>query len=130
MEKELEKLFKNTGKTTVVILIYGVLVREKAIYIAMTLGSLISMLSLYLLYRDAEFIMHAKNNPMRNTLLGYGKRYLIYGIFLWAMIYVDFRWFVGGMLGLLTVKFNILFKMISIHLKYIKEKLKKNKERR
>lgn len=130
MDRELEKLFKNTAKTTVVILIYGILVREKAIYIAMTVGSLISMLSLYFLYRDAEFIMSTQNSPMKNTLLGYGKRYLLYGIFLWLMIYVDFKWFVGGMLGLLTVKFNILLKMVSIHLKYIKEKLKKNKERR
>lgn len=129
MDNELKKLFKNPWKTTIAIIIYGLILQEKAIYIAMTLGSLISIISLYMVYKDAEYILYKKNTPMKDTIIGYSKRYLMYGFFLWLMIYVDFSWFAGGILGLLVVKFNILLKMLSIHLKYIKAKLK-NKERR
>jgi hypothetical protein len=90
----------------------------------MFLGACLSIVSLYLLYKDAEYIVYTKVNPMKKTLLGYGKRYLLFGTFLGIMIYIDFQWFLAGALGLLVVKFNILLKMFSIHLKNIGSKLK------
>lgn len=127
MDKELKKLFINMSKTSIVIFVYGLIVRESAIYVAMFLASLISMLSLYMIYRNAHYIISKQNNPAKDTFISYTKRYLIYIVFLWLMVQVDLSWLIAGLLGLLSLKFNIFLKMLSIHLKNIKDKLKERR---
>lgn len=124
MDKDLKSLFKNIFITIFIVFIYGLIIWEKAIFIGMTLGGIISVLALFLLYKDAEFIVYSKQKPMKKTIIGYSKRYLLYGFFLFLMVYIDFQWFVAGALGLLIVKFNILLRMFSIHLKNIKSNIK------
>ncbi len=124
MNKDLKSLFKNIFITILIVFFYGLLIWEKSIFVGMVLGGLISALTLFLLYKDAEFIVYSKDKPMKRTIVGYSKRYLIYGFFLFIMIYIDFQWFVAGALGLLIVKFNILLRMFSIHLKNIKSNIK------
>jgi len=127
MDKELKNLFKNMCKTSIVIFIYGLIVREKAIYIAMFSASLISILSLYMIYKNAHYILSKQNSPAKDTFINYSKRYLMYAVFLWLMVKIDLSWLVAGLLGLLSLKFNIFLKMLSIHLKNIKDKLKERR---
>ncbi len=124
MNNDLKSLFKNIFITILVVFIYGLIIWEKAIFIGMVLGGLISALALYLLYKDAEFVVYSREKPMQKTIIGYSKRYILYGVFLFLMVYIDFQWFVAGALGLLIVKFNILLRMFSIHLKNIKSNIK------
>lgn len=107
MKGDLKLVIRRSVKTSIAILIYGLIIREKAVYIGAFLGSVISILSIYMIKLDVEAVLNSKN-PIRVSVGGYLKRYLLYGLFLAALIYFGHDLFFGGVLGLLNVKFNLL----------------------
>lgn len=108
MGKELKILIRNSVITSIILLIYGVITLDKLVLVTIFGGSLVSLFTLYLTIRDAE-VSVISSNANKITILGYTKRYLIYGIFLYLMVeFFGFSGVVLGGVGLLNVKFNIL----------------------
>ena len=124
MNEDLKKVFRNSGITTIIIFVYGLIIRQSSVYIASTLGAILSLLNLYLIYKDAEFLVYTKDGNPKKRVLSYSKRMVLNGLFLFFMVKVDFKWFVSGILGLLVVKLNILLIMLKAQLNNIFEKLK------
>ncbi len=124
MNQELKTVFKNSGITILIVFAYGLIIRQKSVYIASTVGAILSIWNLYSIYKDSEVLIYKKNASMKQGILSYSKRYLINGFFLAIMMYVDFQWLIAGALGLLVVKLNVLFMMFSHQLNNIIKKLK------
>ncbi|OQY41860.1 MAG: hypothetical protein B6227_03950 [Fusobacteriia bacterium 4572_74] len=124
MGKELKILIRNSMITSALILVYGVVTLDKLMLLAMFGGSLISLLALYMTIRDAEVSVHS-SNANKITILGYTKRYFIYGIFLYLMAkFLGFSGIVIGGVGLLNVKFNILLFGVNGFINKLKHRFK------
>ncbi|RUA09559.1 MAG: hypothetical protein DSY38_00475 [Fusobacteria bacterium] len=124
MGNELKTLIRNSVITSGIILIYGLITFNKIILLAMFGGSLVSLFTLYLIIRDAEVVVHS-SNANKLTMLGYTKRYLVYGIFLYLMVkFLGFSGVVMGGVGLLNVKFNILLFGVKGFIYKLKHRLK------
>jgi len=124
MGNELKTLIRNSVITSGIILIYGLITFDKIILLAMFGGSLVSLFTLYLIIRDAEVVVHS-SNANKLTMLGYTKRYLVYGIFLYLMVkFLGFSGVVMGGVGLLNVKFNILLFGVKGFIYKLKHRLK------
>ena len=121
---DLKVLIRRSIITSIIILIYGLVIREKVVYIGAFLGSLISILSLYMIKWDVEAVLNT-GTPVRVSMVGYVKRYLIYGIFLVALMYFGHNLFFGGVLGLLNVKFNLLLNTVIQYINKLKVKISK-----
>lgn len=120
--QDLKKVFKTSGKTSAVIFIYGVIVQSNIVYLGMFLGSLISILSLYMMAIDAKKIIYS-SNPKKIMLLGYLKRYAIYLFFLGVMVKLwGLPMLIGSAIGLLNTKFNIYFLTFSENIYKLKKK--------
>lgn len=132
MNKELKTVFRNSAITTIILFIYGLLIWQNSIFIGTTLGGILSIWNLYSIYKDAEVLIYKKNASIKQGVVSYSKRYLINGIFLFLMIYIDgksnfkMQWFVSGIFGLLIVKFNILLIMFGHQFNNIIKKFKNN----
>lgn len=124
MNKELKTVFKNSFITNLIIFVYGLVIGQKAVYIASTLGAILSIWNLYSMYKDAEVLVYKKNASIKQGVASYSKRYIVNGIFLGIMMYVNLQWLIAGALGLLVVKLNILFIMFGHQLNNIIKKLK------
>jgi len=124
MEKDLKLIFRNSGITTIIIFIYGLVIGEKSIYIASSLGAILSIWNLYSIYKGVEIMIYLRDSSKTRKMFGYMKRYVISGIFLVLMMKVDIKWFASGILGLLVVKFNILLSMLKEQFNNIAKKLK------
>ncbi|MGL5124265.1 MAG: ATP synthase subunit I [Fusobacteriaceae bacterium] len=119
---DIKKVFKISMITSGIILLYGILVRSNLIYIGMFIGSLLSILSLYLICLDANSSIRS-NSPMKASVIGYLKRYVIYGLFLGVMVkYYGVPMLISSAVGLLNVKFSIFFMVISGNILKIKKK--------
>lgn len=124
MGKELKLLIRNSVITSALILIYGIVTLDKLVLMAVFGGSLVSLLTLYMTIRDAEVSVHS-SNANKLTILGYTKRYFIYGIFLFLMAkFIGFSGIVMGGMGLLNVKFNILLFGVNGFINKLKHRLK------
>jgi len=124
MGNELKTLIRNSVITSGIILIYGLITFNKIILLAMFGGSLVSLFTLYLIIKDAEVVVHS-SNANKLTMLGYTKRYLVYGIFLYLMVkFLGFSGVVMGGVGLLNVKFNILLFGVKGFIYKLKHRLK------
>lgn len=108
MEKSLKIIIKRAFITSIIILVYGLIMNEQAIYVSMFVGSIISIFAFYTLIRDAEYIIYTKSNAFKTTMIGYLKRYLMYGVFLYLTLRYHFSWGILGAVGLLNIKFNLL----------------------
>ena len=115
MDKDLKLIIKKSFITSILILLYGLIVREKSVYIAMFLGSLVSIFAFYLIIKDTEYIVHSGRGSYQTAIIGYIKRYALYGIFLFVMIKIDISYFALGILGLLNTKFNILLEKVAFN---------------
>jgi len=124
MGKELKILIRNSIITSGIILVLGILSFDKVVIISMFGGSLVSLLTLYMTIRDAEVsVLSSSANKL--AILGYTKRYFIYGIFLFLMSkFFGFSGIVLGGVGLLNVKFNILMFGVKGFFNKLKHKLK------
>lgn len=115
MDKELKLIIKKSLITSLIILLYGLIVREKAVYVAMFSGSLVSIAAFYLIIKDTEYIVHSGRGSYKTAVIGYIKRYALYGIFLFIMIKIDISFFALSILGLLNTKFNILLEKVAFN---------------
>lgn len=115
MDKDLKLIIKKSFITSLVILIYGLVVREKAVYVAMFSGSLVSIAAFYLIIKDTEYVVRSGRGSYQTAILNYIKRYALYGIFLFIMIKIDISFFALSILGLLNTKFNILLEKIAFN---------------
>ncbi len=122
--EDLKLLIRRSIKTSIIILIYGLIIREKVVYIGAFLGSLISIFSLYMIKWDVETVLNS-GNPIRISIGGYLKRYLVYGLFLAALMYFGHNLFFGGVLGLLNVKVNLLLNEVVKYINKLRGKISK-----
>lgn len=112
--EDIKRLFKRAGISAVAILIYGILVQSKEVYIGMFSGALVSILALYLLAIDVKRIVATKDTSKKKAFLGYLQRYFLYGVYLGVIAYVwGLSMIICSGLGLLNVKFNILLMTLS-----------------
>lgn len=115
--QDLKRIFKNSLKTSVGVLIYGLVMRSEIIYMGMFIGSLISVLALYMMTMEAKKIIYS-NSPKKIAILGYLKRYILYGLFLGIMSkYYGLPMLIGSATGLLNVKINISLITLSENIK-------------
>lgn len=119
---ELKKIIKRGIITAFVILVYGILSRNKYVYIGMFSGAILSVVGFYMICLDAKASL-ASNSPFKVGVIGYLKRYFLYGIFLaLATKFYGFPMLVSGVIGLLNIKINILAITLFNNIKKFKSK--------
>lgn len=120
--EELKKIIKRGIIASIVILVYGVITLNKYVYIGMFIGSVLSVIGFYMICLDAKSSL-ASNSPFRVGVTGYLKRYCLYGVFLGVMAkYFGFPMLVSGVIGLLSIKINILVLTLFNNIKKFKSK--------
>lgn len=120
---KIKVLFKRTGITALVILVYGVIIGSKEVYLGMFSGALMSIFGLYLLCIDVKKIVMTQQGSYKRGILGYLQRYAIYGIYLGVMAkFFGLSMIICSGLGLLNVKFNILLMALSDKVLKIRDK--------
>ena len=75
---KIKSLFKRTGITALIILIYGIIIGSKEVYFGMFSGALVSILGLYLLCLDVKKIIATQQGSYKRGILGYLQRYALY----------------------------------------------------
>ncbi len=106
--EQLKIIMKRAMIVAIIILIYGVLTNNKYLYIGMFLGALLSILGFYMIYLDARASL-VSNSPFKAGVTGYLKRYILYGAFLALLTkFYGLPMLIGGVIGLLNIKINIL----------------------
>lgn len=119
---ELKKIIKRGTITALVVLVYGVLSRNEYVYIGMFTGAILSVVGFYMICLDAKASL-ASNSPFKVGVIGYLKRYFLYGIFLAvATKFYGFPMLVSGVIGLLNIKINILAITLFNNIKKFKSK--------
>lgn len=123
--EEIKNLIRRASVTSAIIIIYGLIAKEKMVCIGMFGGSLISILAFYMLCIDVKSIT-VRGGAYKAGILSYLKRYFLYALSLGSAAY----FFGTGMMlstaiGLLNIKFNIylmvLYKnFINFKNKYLK----------
>lgn len=120
--EEVKKIIKNSSITSFVIVCYGLIVQSKEVYIGMFVGSLVSILCLYMIYIDVKTSV-IKGASFKSGVLGYLKRYSIYLLVLvGASHFFDLAMMLGTAIGLLNVKFNIFLMVLYKNLLKWKDK--------
>ncbi|MGL4997959.1 MAG: ATP synthase subunit I [Cetobacterium sp.] len=105
-----------------IVLLYGILSKNEYIYLGMFLGSILSVVGFYMICLDAKASL-ASNSPFKVGVIGYLKRYFLYGIFLaLAAKFYGFPMLVSGVIGLLNIKINILAITLFNNIKKFKSK--------
>lgn len=123
--QSVKKVFKISSITSGVILIYGILIRSDLVYIGMFVGSLISILSFYMICSEAKRSI-ASSSPMKSSVIGYMKRYIIYGIYMGVMTYYfGFPMLISSAMGLLNVRISIFIMILSDNISRFKSKFLK-----
>ncbi|MEF9933280.1 MAG: ATPase [Cetobacterium sp.] len=118
----IKKVFRRGIITSVVILVYGILSSNQLIYIGMFIGSLLSLLGFYMICLDVKSSVMS-SSPFKVGVIGYLKRYLIYGVFLGTATYFyGLPMLISGLIGLLNVKFNILLMTLFDNIRKLKIK--------
>ncbi|MGL4652856.1 ATP synthase subunit I [Cetobacterium sp.] len=119
---ELKKIIKRGIITSIIILMYGVLSRNEYVYMGMFAGAVLSVIGFYMICLDAKASL-ASNSPFKVGVVGYLKRYFLYGIFLaLATKFYGFPMLVSGVIGLLNIKMNILAITLFNNIKKFKSK--------
>nr|WP_307775180.1 ATP synthase subunit I [uncultured Cetobacterium sp.] len=119
---ELKKIIKRGIVISVVILVFGIITSNKYIYIGMFLGSALSVVGFYMICLDAKASL-SSNSPFKVGVIGYLKRYFMYGVLLAILTkYYGFPMLVSGVIGLLSVKINILVSTLFNNIKKFKSK--------
>ena len=109
--EEIRALFKRTIIITIVCVILGVITRNTSLLFGISGGSIVSILSLYMLSLDVKAISYCRDTKTAKRIAysGYAKRYFLHLLFLGALLYFtnDFRFFLSGFIGTLNVKLTI-----------------------
>lgn len=112
--EQIKLLFKRAFITAVLILLYGIITATKEIYIGMFLGSLVSILALYMIYQDVNTIVVTRDSSKKRAMFGYLKRYILYSVFFGIMGKIGgLSMILGSAIGLLNVKGNIYLLVLS-----------------
>lgn len=120
--EEIKKIIKGAIITSIIIFIYGIIVREKIIYIGMFIGSLVSILSFYMICIDVKSIVITKGS-YKSGVFSYLKRYVLYLILLVSAGYFfDVGMLLSTAVGLLNVKFNIYLMVLYKNFLKLKKK--------
>lgn len=122
--EDIKKLFRNLVITAIIYFIYGILINNKYVLLGTVSGVIIAIFNLYLLSMDIKTITYIadKNYAKKIALTGYIKRYAIYIIYLGSLIYfLGFRYFICGVIGLLSLKINIFLLIFFKKIKFIKK---------
>ncbi|MGL4403971.1 MAG: ATP synthase subunit I [Fusobacteriaceae bacterium] len=120
--ESVKKVFKISTVISAVVLTYGVLIGSELIYLGMFLGSLLSMLCFYMLCEEAKKSIRS-HSPMKSSVIGYLKRYLIYGIYMGVMTYYfGLPMLISSAIGLLNTKISIFIMVLSDNILLFKEK--------
>lgn len=109
MDETLKNIMKKAVVATLVLTVYGLIIKKPSIYFGMVSGCMVSILNFYLLIKDTKKYIAISNKAQRIAFAGYLKRYFISGILLFIMIKIGVDYFFGAVLGILLVKFIILF---------------------
>lgn len=108
--EDIKKLFRRMVFTSLIFLVAGLITRNNYVLVGLVSGSIISILSLYILSMDVKSIAYCKDHKIarRIAVLGYLKRYFLYMIYLGIILYfLDFKYFISAVIGLLNVRINI-----------------------
>ncbi|MGL4253214.1 MAG: ATP synthase subunit I [Fusobacteriaceae bacterium] len=120
--ESVKKVFKISAVISAVVLTYGVLIGSELIYLGMFFGSLLSMLCFYMLCEEAKKSIRS-HSPMKSSVIGYLKRYLIYGIYMGVMTYYfGLPMLISSAIGLLNTKISIFIMVLSDNILIFKEK--------
>lgn len=120
--EDIKKIIKNSLITSIIILVYGLIVRSKEVYGGMFLGSLISIFCFYTIYLDIKNLL-LRGSSFKNGFLKYLKRYSIYCVSLGTSSYFfGLEMMLGTAIGLLNIKFNILLMVLYKNLLKWKDK--------
>ncbi|MGL5965165.1 MAG: ATP synthase subunit I [Fusobacteriaceae bacterium] len=120
--ESIKKIFKISSRTSAVILVYGVLIRNDIVYLGMFIGSLLSILCFYMICEEAKRSINSYS-PMKSSVIGYLKRYAIYGLYMGIMTYYfGLPMLIGSAIGLLNTKISIFIMVLSDSLSSFKKK--------
>lgn len=120
---KVKSLFKRSGITALIILIYGLVIGSIEVYLGMFSGAVVSILGLYLLCLDVKKIVATQQGSYKRGILGYLQRYVIYAVYLGVMAkFFELSMIICSGLGLLNVKANILLMALSDKVLKIRDK--------
>lgn len=120
---KVKSLFKRSGITALIILIYGLVIGSIEVYLGMFSGAVVSILGLYLLCLDVKKIVATQQGSYKRGILGYLQRYVIYAVYLGLMAkFFGLSMIICSGLGLLNVKANILLMALSDKVIKIRDK--------
>lgn len=122
--EEIKNLIRRASVTSAIIIIYGLIAKEKMVCIGMFGGSLISILAFYMLCIDVKSIT-VRGGAYKAGILSYLKRYFLYALSLDQQLIFGTGMMLSTAIGLLNIKFNIylmvLYKnFINFKNKYLK----------
>lgn len=109
---DIKKVFKYTIIFNILIFILGILSMNKYLYLGYSLGIFISIIAFYIITIDTKKLSFIKDikKAKKYTYVSFAKRYFLYFIFLMLIAkFFDESMFLMGALGLLTIKFVIMF---------------------
>ena len=121
--EQIKGIFKKATLVAVIILIYGVVIKNEYVYVGMFSGAIMSIFMFYMICIDIKSIAASESVSRKRGFLGYAKRYLVYGIYLGAMAkFFGLPMLLGSEIGLLNVKIIILLTTLSENIKRLRDK--------
>ncbi|MFK4786131.1 ATPase [Fusobacterium sp. MFO224] len=125
--EQLKKIIKRGLKTSIIILIYGIFIRNPVVYIGMFISSLVSVLTFYMLCIETQSIMFSENIK-RKAFVSYGKRYLLYLLTFLIMGYFGgLEYIAAAAVGLFNIRFNIFIIIFQDKIFKLKNSYRKDK---
>lgn len=121
--EQIKSIFKRAGVIAVIILIYGIIIKNEYVYIGMFSGSVMSIIMFYMICMDIKSIAASESVSRKRGFIGYAKRYLVYGIYLGAMAkFFGLPMLLSSAIGLLNVKVIILLMTLSENIVKLRDK--------
>lgn len=121
--EQIKSIFKRAGVVAVIILIYGIIIKNEYVYIGMFSGSVMSIIMFYMICMDIKSIAASESVSRKRGFIGYAKRYLVYGIYLGAMAkFFGLPMLLSSAIGLLNVKVIILLMTLSENIVKLRDK--------
>lgn len=121
--EQIKKIFKRAGVAALIILIYGLIIKNEYVYLGMFSGSVMSIVMFYIICLDIKSIAASESVSRKRGFIGYAKRYLIYGVYLGAMAkFFGLPMLISSAIGLLNVKIIILLMTLSENILKLRNK--------
>lgn len=127
--EQIKKIFKRAGVAAVIILIYGIIIKNEYVYLGMFSGSIMSIVMFYMICIDVKSIAASESVSRKRGFAGYAKRYVVYGVYLAVMAkFFGLPMLISSAIGLLNVKIIIILMTLSENILKFRDKfLKMNK---